>query len=464
MLKVALLSLLILGAPEEPDAKKALKLAYASLYEWNEDGVKNVTLDFSYIYLRKPPGQGNEPERFDGRGQLVVVGNETKRRHMEGGSPEARRRVREELDWIVGRYVRKPFDERFKEFALKGPETTADGALRIRAGEIAFLLKKNRIIAVERNVGTKKRPIIVRAEYRLAELGDGYGAIGEQFSYKRGSRKYRTTRRLDLLPDVDVPMPKAHSLTTDTDRGKVTLTIKFDAPRRDSDAPVVIDEGARDALKLGWESRYTLHDKTRIESQFQRKLDRDLTRQGWTELVRGQLQVWGLDQIELELDEKLLRRRDAGRRRRIQEICLEHIRRMFERLRGRPFEQEFENCGFETGEGPGGEPVVRVLGHDKYLAFRITNDRITGHLDNFVDRDWWTYRIKATRNERVLLQQMTRLFEDRKYTLKFAYSLVKGVFVPKKFNSMVTPENSDYPVYGILEFSLKRPKVDVPKD
>ena len=79
------------------------------------------------------------------------------------------------------------------------------------------------------------------------------------------------------------------------------------------------------------------------------------------------------------------------------------------------------------------------------------------------DRDWWSYRVKKTKDERVLIQQMTRMFEGRKFTLKFSYSRIKGVFIPKKFNAMVSPESTGWPVFGVLEFSLKRPKVTVPK-
>ena len=144
-------------------------------------------------------------------------------------------------------------------------------------------------------------------------------------------------------------------------------------------------------------------------------------------------------------------------------MCLGFIKQMFERVRERPFETEFKDCGFEMSEGPGGETAVRVLGHEKLLSVVIVGERITGHMDNLIDRDWWSYRVKKTKDERVLIQQMTRTFEGRKFTLKFSYSRIKGVFMPKKFNSMVSPESTGWPVFGVLEFSLKRPKVTVQK-
>ena len=54
MLRVALVSLVVFGAPDKDKAEelgpaaKKLRTAWASQYEWREDGIKNVTLGFSW--------------------------------------------------------------------------------------------------------------------------------------------------------------------------------------------------------------------------------------------------------------------------------------------------------------------------------------------------------------------------------------------------------------------------------
>ena len=112
------LLVLLLGAPEA-DATKLLKVAYASQYEWKEDGLKNVTLEFTYTWSWGPketPKDKKPPPRIrhEGAGRVVVVGQRVIPGHYPDlgrgqtlDGKEIRAAFQGHIAWILRRFVRQ---------------------------------------------------------------------------------------------------------------------------------------------------------------------------------------------------------------------------------------------------------------------------------------------------------------------------------------------------------------------
>ena len=120
MLAGALVALALLAAPEEekinPAAKK-LRIAWASQYEWREDGVKNAVIEFTWT--RKYTDRNDQENDSSGTGQVVLVGNETKRIHVDGARSWSTGDVKRGVAWVIARFARKPIEEEFLANAMK---------------------------------------------------------------------------------------------------------------------------------------------------------------------------------------------------------------------------------------------------------------------------------------------------------------------------------------------------------
>lgn len=123
-----LLAMALLGAPENAGA--ALRIAWASQYEWKESGVENVVLEFAYTNQWHATDSDNQ-SHSEARGQIVVVGSEIVRRHLPGVSETRRKTIEPHLAWVLERFVRKPFEEEFEDMTFGGPEPTEEGFLRV---------------------------------------------------------------------------------------------------------------------------------------------------------------------------------------------------------------------------------------------------------------------------------------------------------------------------------------------
>ncbi len=299
MLTGALITLTMLAAPE--DAAAQLRIAWASQYEWRESGVSNAALEFTYSYHWKGPK--DQEWRYEGRGQVVVVGTEIVRRHYPGATESRRKQIDSHIAWAVGRFVRKPFEEEFKQMTFEGPDPTEDGFLRISvapkespSAKRYFLLKDGRLAGREWRLGTPEDPKFNRLTYATGEVGDGYAVLGEDTTWTHDGATTSTTRRLDLAKGDEYPYPKSYSYRLSSNTGTADVHIDFVAPAVNARHPVVGDPAARDALKEGWGHRYVLPNDIHIEAQFHRRVDNDLAKLGWWDTVKGSLQVWGMDE------------------------------------------------------------------------------------------------------------------------------------------------------------------------
>ena len=99
-----LLSVLFLQAPpDEIDAEKLLRVAYASQYEWKEDDVKSVSLDFTWSTSWK--GKDGRETRSQGIGHVLVVGDEVVRRHYPATTKSRKGQADGYLNWILERFI-----------------------------------------------------------------------------------------------------------------------------------------------------------------------------------------------------------------------------------------------------------------------------------------------------------------------------------------------------------------------
>ncbi|NJN14446.1 MAG: hypothetical protein HC813_02085 [Planctomycetes bacterium] len=156
MIGTVLLVSLALGQTAE-EAAQNLRVAWASQYEWREDKIESVVLDFTYAGSWKGNREGEE-SRWSGGGQILVVGNELVRGHYPGADESRRKQLHEHLTWVASRFVRRPFEEHFKDAKISPAEPLSDGSVRIKTGTIAYLLKSDRLIGAEVDVGTPPSP------------------------------------------------------------------------------------------------------------------------------------------------------------------------------------------------------------------------------------------------------------------------------------------------------------------
>ncbi|MHC4548810.1 MAG: hypothetical protein ACYTEZ_08520 [Planctomycetota bacterium] len=461
---VAGLLVLLLGAPET-DAVKLLRVAYASQYEWKEDGVKNITLEFTYTWSWGPIGGGGTQRQ--GTGQIVVLGDRIVRRHYPDLQTESERAgFDEHIVWIVRRFVRRPFEAVFKDAKLEGPEETVFGS-KIKVGPRAIYVKDDRFVAADVNGGTPQAPFWVLAQYETGPLSDGYAILGEACNYtrKKDGVKVSWSRKLTTQGDGKAPVPAAYTYTRKETNRNVKLTIQFDRVRIDSRHPVVLEPPARVLLKAAWERRFTLPRDIRIEGQWQRRIDRELDKAGWTGSgVRGIFQVWGMEKVEAALDEAW-KQSWRGRSGTLEATCRDHIKGVFALLHPAPFDEVFARCGFELVP-QGEDQIVQVYGYRKALAFKVSGGAIVGHYSRLAgENGWWSYRVKPTGDKRFLLERMKREIQGRKIELQFKYARVKGLLVPKKMDVLGVdwrdPRRGT--VYGVAEYSFRKLKISLPK-
>ena len=505
MLAGALFALVVIAGPgdekkELSDAAKRLRVAWASQYEWREDGLKNVTLNFSWDRKRV---ESNDDERLSsGTGQAVVVGNLIKRVHVDGGWRDDRTEVAEGVRWVLERYVRQPFEEAFRDVVIKDAGKSLSGAFKVSAADKTYYIKNDRIIAELREIGSARLPREVRVDFKLDDMGDGYARLRELYVQKSSSsKKLATSRTLRPRSDSEVPMPASFVLDDEPrSGGTVVLTIKFEEPTVDVEHPVVMDKNAAEILREAWLNRYTLPDSVRVVADFDRRPDKALGGRGW-QRVEGELQVWGMDQIEVELaPEKNSRSNQNGRRWRAarRDTCERHIREAFGLLRGTSFEEEFKGCGFELAQD-GARKVINVYGFGAHVelwelekqrealskakkpttevderiarlrgrnrvSFLVERDYITGYRRMGAGDDGWTYlKLKKERDGRGLIIRLITTAEGTKLQAKWSYYRAKGLQVPKKIEMLVTPSpGRDF--LGVCAYNLKKIRVSVPKN
>jgi len=442
---------LAFGAPED-EAARLLRRAWASQYEWREDAVKNVTLEFTYSFAMADPDR-----RATGTGQVVLVGNEIVRRHYPDADDKL---VREEIDshvgWVLDRFVRKPFEEEFKDTRFEGPVPSANGWQKITAGRRVFYVKDDRIAALEMRFGPPQRPIVTLIEVTTEKLGGGYTIVGTSGSYTdpRDATKVEWRRALTTKLEQDIPAPAVYEYHARTGKSLSDITIQFPTLRFNLPDPVTLDPAARDLLKAAWEKRYTLPDDTRLQGEFRRTLDRDLERAGfaWVDDLRGEFQLWGMDRLQIALDEEYQERRWF---RDVQESCLGQLRGIFDQLRAIPFAEEFKGCGFEL-QPEGKDSIVRVYGYGKAEAFRVSGEAIVGHFSKVGnERGWWEYKVKRTSEGTFLLEHMKREIEGKRYDLEYRYQRAKGLQVPKKVDVFVAAASQA----GVASYAFSKVKV-----
>ena len=304
---------LLLGAPEA-DAATLLRTAYASQYEWKEDHLRSVTLEFTYDWSLS---EGGENTRHQGKGEIVVVGDAVVRRHCAELDPRHRDRLDEHLDWILERFLRPPFEEKFRGVTFRGPEEVSPGRSKIGAGDITYVVQGDRIVAAELNIGTAEAPHLVPVEYECAAVGGGYAIVKERFRYSSSGGTFMTLRELETRDTPKAPVPASYSCALGGPRRSERLTTRFDRVAIDAAHPVVRNPKARDGLQAAWERRFVLPEGLRLEGAFKRKADKALRRAGWSD-VEGRFRVWGMKKIDVVLDDRY---RDQPRGDETEDAC-----------------------------------------------------------------------------------------------------------------------------------------------
>jgi hypothetical protein len=448
--------LLLLAAPAE-EAARLLKTAWASQYEWKEDGVRNATLPFKFEIAQTGPGEWSS--RFEGEGEIVVVEGAVVRRHFRATPDSRRDQFEEHLDWILARFFRKPFDEAFKESKLSGPEACGDGSTKVAAGDTEYYLKEDRMVAAAYAAAGGGAASRYRVDYLTAPCRGGYAILGETAAVTRDGTTTSRSRRLELRRETEIPAPDRYEWIRDSSAaGKTVVTIRFAAPRFNLDDPVVLDAAARDTLKEAWARRYTLPAAIRVEGEFVRKGDNS-TRRFSMDRLEGKFQIWGLDKIEVVLDEKVFRDPSQGWVEEIRKSVAADFRGVLRWLDPRPFDEEFRNCGFRKGDNG----IVFVVGYPHALAFRLEGDTIAAHLENAAAVDaWWEHKGRNGKDG-FLLERMTRRIEGKPVEQRIRYQKAKGLQVPSGFDLLVLPREGELPTAGITEYELKKLSVDVPR-
>jgi len=429
-----------------------MRVAWASQYEWKEDKVQSATIFFHYT---EAWGEKGESTR-DGQGQVVVVGDDIVRRHYPDAADEGDRMLIDgHLKWALGCFLRKPFEEAFKDAKFTGPEKSAYDQMKISVGSSAWFLKDDRIVAKEYDIGVPEKPFIVREDCKIADLGGGYAIVGGTVSYTRLNDATKVTRERTLTTRMegDRPAPASYKYEEKSAKDKVLFTIDFQSVRFDLPDPVTLDPAARDLLKAAWSHRLVLPENIIIQGEYVRQVDKDLDRARWRNDVRGEFQVYGMNDVRVTVDEG----DDLT-----QKTCEAHVRRIFDMLRDRPFEDEYKGCGFEL-EPHGSEAIVRVYGYPKALAFRIVGTTITGHYERVLsEQDWWVYKTKSAGEGRFQIERMRREIEGKKVDLDFDYQRVRGYTIPKKFGVLGIGTGFRGMAVGVAEYTFKRVKVSFP--
>ncbi|MGQ0615166.1 MAG: hypothetical protein ACT4PV_15645 [Planctomycetaceae bacterium] len=451
---------LLLAAPEA-SASEMLKIAWASQYEWKEDQVGNATFGFAFTVKRKW-GQGGETE-YEGKGQVVVVGDAVVRRHYRGLAEDRRKEVDGHLDWVLGRFVRKPFEQEFQGIEITGPEEAPTERKKVTAGPRVFYLHKQRLdgVAVERFKDPRtNQPFLVRFDYGLQDVGGGYMVVSETYAYTYEGSKREQSRVLTLAASGETPAPATYAYRERQPGGIETdVALTFDAPVFDLPDPVTLSGEARDLLKQAWDRRVTLPDGLAISADFTRAADPRAGR--WvTRRVVGSMRFVMPATVEVLLDEQKTGVSDRDRLARIREAVEEDLRWAFGLLRARPFEEEFLGCGFQLSPAEKGTTVV-VLGYSEALAFRLADGRITAHLENGPDDDaWWEHKGRKQADGRWLLDSLVRRIDGETYSQKIAYDKMKGLQVPKGFERFVEDSAARGRARGVDEYDLKKLKAE----
>jgi hypothetical protein len=457
-----LLSVLFLQAPDEVDAEQLLRVAYASQYEWKEDEVKSVSLDFTWSTSWK--GKDGKENRDQGIGHVLVVGDEVVRRHYPSTASTRKDQADGYLNWILARFVRKPFEERFKDIKIEADGKTEDGAHRILVGGRVFFVKEDKLVGEEMSWIEDKKPFRVPVAYTAADMGGGYGVLGERYEYTRDDGKTVRTIELELQKDSPLPAPAEYRHVSTTPGSRWEVRVIFDQPRFDGEHATVLEPATRDLLKEAWATRYTLPNDIRIEAKFEREVDRGLAKAGWWKNIEGELQVWGMDQITTALSEDTIRRRRWVDRAK--ETVDGHIREFFLGLRTRTFEEEFKHCGFrKIGETKDGVDI-EVIGHPSARGIRVKEGRVVGHLALVAPNDgWFTHKLRKAKDGRFYVDKMTRRVKKEKFNLEFSWGRSKGCHVPKRFSVFIEPgtdRNNSPTVYGVVEYALLKTEVSFP--
>ncbi|MGH7162599.1 MAG: hypothetical protein ACREID_03870 [Planctomycetota bacterium] len=444
----------ILLAVPETEGARLLRIAWASQYEWKEDAVRNATLDFRYEVTRSGPG--DRSEKYAGSAQVVVAEEKIARCHYRGNVEGRRDFLDEHLAWAVGRFVRKPFEAEFEGVAVEEPVSLAGGGAMVRAAPRELLLREGRLVGEDRLVGPDGYRC--RVEFATGKVGEGYAVLGEKCSYMIEGAQTTASRDLVVREQDDVPVPHRYEWSLDAPRGvKESVVLTFDRARINLADPVVANPEARDFLKAAWERRYTLPRKIRIQGEFVRKADPALGRWG-AERVEGEFQVWGLDSIEVRLDPKTFRDPESVWAKRVHASVLKDLRWVFGLLTPRPFEEEFQGCGFErTGE------VVAVHGHAWAQGFRVAEGRLAAHLENGAPEDgWWEHKGRALKDG-FLLEKMSRDVEGKPYAQRIDYAKAKGCSIPSRLELFAAAADAPVAVFGVNEYELRKLRVELPK-
>ena len=455
MLTSALIALTLLGAPK--DAAAMLRVAWASQYEWKESGVENAVLELTYTSHWKASKTDYEYD-WERRGQIVVVGSKIVRRHYPGATDSECKQIAGHVAWVLERFVRKPFEDEFKEMTFDGPEPTEDGLLRISVAPQSnpeakryYLLKDDRIVGTEGRSGS-------RVLYTVKAIEDGYAILGEERAWKLDDKEWSSARLLTVENGKDGPFPKSYTYHLTSAGGTSDVRLDFGTPVVNVKHPVVGDPAARDAAREAWPRRHVLPNGIRIEAEFHRRIDNDLEQLYWWNTVKGNLQVWGMDTVNIALDKRLFR--DKNYAPSILELCEGHFRWFFGWLHDRPFEKAFAGCGFEFIESGDESIAMLVFGHPRILGLLVREGQVVGYLDRAGDEEmWWRFKLKKTR-----IECMSAKLGKESYKLRFKYTRRKGVDVPKSFEVFGGPRpGSKREGHGIAEYSLKKVKVSFPR-
>ena len=451
----AFVCLLLAASPDAEEAKKALRIAWASQYEWKEDDVANATFDFEWDYQRAGTRPQDARKRL-ARGSFVIVDGKIERVHVEGAHRDRADEIRQELAWVVERFHRKPFEEHFKDFEISGPEKVAGDRVLVRAGTMGFLLKNDRIAGYERNFGSKEDPFQVRIDVKTGDVGEGYATVEEHYAYDRNTRRNSQTIKLEVGKAGAIPVPTSYRREHAQGGMRTTVVVKLTNPRLNAEHPVAIDPALRDAVKAAWERRYRVPAGTRIDAEWERDPDSTLTRARWTRGVKGEMQLLR-GELEIILDDKPAMR--GNWRQRILDRAKEHLREAVDLVLERSFDDEFKGCGFERGENGS----ITLLGHATVLALRLDNELISAVREERFGRDGWTeLSYKKAKDGRFLLDEFERRIEKKRFRAKIKYSWKGGFHVPKRYETFVSTGFDDEPdpdAIGVLGYDLSRVKV-----